>query len=75
MKANKKFWKLKKMILQKKLKANWVKKRSKLRERALEAGDVYIRAAPIPISANRIPQTIGNTIAGGDSAGFSMVAL
>ena len=73
--ANPKFWRLKKMILQKKLKASWIRKSSKLRDRALDAGARYIRAAPIPIKANRMPQTIGNTILGGDSGGCSMVAL
>ena len=61
------------MILQKKLNASWSRKMLKARERPLEAGERYIRAIPIPIRANKIVQTMGNTIPGGESGGFMIV--
>ena len=63
------------MILQKKLNANWMKKICKLCDRGWEIGAVYTRVIPTPISTNRIAQTIGNTILGGDKNGLLIVAL
>ena len=62
-------------MLQKKLNTSWMKKSSKLRDRALDAGAKKIRAAPIPIKAKRMLQTMGNTMPGGDNGGCAMAAL
>ena len=61
------------MMLQKKLNASWSRKIPKARERSREAGEMYIRAAPTPIKANKMVQTMGNTIPGGESGGFMIV--
>ncbi len=70
-KAKPKAWKLKKRILQKKFTNSWRKKIRKLLVRVADGGVSQIRAAPIPISAYKILQTIGNTISGGVNEGFS----
>ena len=63
------------MMLQKKLNASCVPKSCKLRIRALDGGARQMRAALKPIKRNKIPQTIGNTILGGDKGGCVAVSL
>ncbi len=66
---------LKKRMLQKKLKASWSPKRDSPLVRALEGGARQTRAALIPIRANRMPQTMGKTMAGGERGGWTMSVL
>lgn len=72
-KARPKTWKLKKRMLQKKLNASCIPKSRRLRERAAEGGLAQMRAAPMPIRAKRPPQTMGNTVPGGERGGWTMV--
>ena len=59
-------------MLQKKLKASCTAKSTRPRVRRAEGGQSQIRAAPTPINANRMPQTMGKTMPGGDRGGFTM---
>ena len=66
---------LKKINDQKKLIISWTIKRLRLRLRSSEGSLSLILAALIPINAYRIPQTIGKTIAGGESGGCATASL
>lgn len=62
------------MMLQRKFTANWRRNTPNARKRSEEDGARYTRAAPMPIRAKRMIQTMGNTMLGGERGGFSTTA-
>lgn len=64
----------KKNMGQRKLTASCQRNSCRLLSRCCDGSDRAIFAAPTPIIAYRIVQTMGNSMAGGESGGFSMTS-